>query len=94
MWVQKRGLKMKNLSAKLGIATEGKLSKKDCLVKARKLLAGLKKDKWKGELRRAAVIYSTRYLRKADELSAARKKKSTKKATKKVAKKATKKRAS
>lgn len=75
---------MKNLSKKLGIQTEGPLTIALCLQKARKLGAGIKKDRWSGELRKAAVIYRTRYLRKALALRKA-KRKGPKKATKKAA---------
>lgn len=49
------------ISKKLGIATEGPLTKKVCMEKVRKLKDGLKRNKYKGKLREYAVYYKNWY---------------------------------
>ncbi len=63
----KKGL----ISKKLGVATEGKLTKKSCLEKVRILRAGLKKNKYKGELRKYAVYYASWYKWRSENKRAA-----------------------
>lgn len=54
-------MKRGNISKKLGVVSEGPLTKKECLRKVRILRDGLKRNKYKGELRKYAVYYANWY---------------------------------
>ena len=50
-----------SISKKLGVSSEGPLTKKECLRKVRILRAGLMRKKYKGKLRSYAVYYACWY---------------------------------
>ena len=64
-------MKKGSISKKLGVESEGPLTKKECLRKVSILRAGLKKDKYKGKLRGYAVYYANWYKWRATNKRAA-----------------------
>ena len=59
-------MKKNSISKRLGVATEGPLTKAKCLEKVRKLKKGLEAEMYKGKLRDYAVYYKNWYAWRAE----------------------------
>lgn len=64
-------MKKNAISKKLGIATEGPLTKKVCLQKVKTLRTGLSRNRYKGKLRDYAIYYASWYKWRASNKRAA-----------------------